>query len=162
MCTTYILNSLAQLYFLILLLYSCVLLHSLPTDSNCLIEKARLDLFLPYNYYICFIFGMGSLICFGVRYSRLTQVLEVWHMMGYIGLCMQRCRYVKYKVNYFLYIICLLFADRVSKNISICRCFPQPSNSTVFGLVQLVTPLLQVQWPNKQAKVPVLVKQCQG
>ena len=52
-----------------------------------------------------FIIRMDSLTCFGVRHSKLIQVLEVWHISGYIRLSILCCRYIKDNVNYLLYII---------------------------------------------------------
>ena len=74
--------------FFISLLYSCVYLHLPLTGGNCIMERARLDLFLSYNCCLYFIIVMDSLICFGLRYSRLKQVLEVQHKVGFIGLCL--------------------------------------------------------------------------
>ena len=62
--------------------------------------------------------------------------------MGCIGLCILYCRYVRDKVNCLLCIICLLFAGRVSMEISIYSFFLKPNNATAFGLVQLVPPPL--------------------
>ena len=90
-----------------------------PTRGNCIAERASLCLFLIFNYCFNFIIAIDSLICSRVRYSPLMQVLEVWHMAGYVGLYVLCCKYVRDEVNCLLYTSCLLFAGRVSINISI-------------------------------------------
>ena len=107
--------SLALVTFFIFPLLNCVLLSLEPIGSNCLIVKARLLILILQLLYL-FYYWNGFTHLLGVRYRRLMQVLRVWCIVGYVGLCMLYCRYVIDKVNYLLYIICLLFARRISFN----------------------------------------------
>ena len=66
---------------------------------------------------------MDLLICFRVRYSQLMQVLEVWHIAGYIELYMLCCMYIRDKVNcllyIYIYIYIYIYSGRLSMNIYI-------------------------------------------